>query len=220
VHTDDPMHLWGNLFEYLLVSCCIFRFTVRKTERRIAYALILLAAPFIISYASIVAFASIEINTLGFSGVVAAFIGYFVYVFYEYIKTRYIPTLNFSFPMIVLSTNLVIVILRYYLSLVLWSVPLILMLALWFIMWRKEILSGGKQAKEKYKKMPLGKKMENLSAYFFAFYFLFFAFPPMLAPPAEGAVVNVIAHFAGYLFGFFVPLLIFDSLPIVGKLRK
>ena len=215
VHTDDPWHLWGNIFTYMLVILYIFKFATNKREVYIVSAIFFFILPFFVSYSSIVAFQEVPINSLGFSGIIAAFIGFFPYVFYRYIKNAYSLKFNFSFPFSIAIISLMIAIVFDYPSLILYTLVLLLSLLPFIYTYRKELSPALNIFQNKLKELRKSNMLYKLGIYCFyavAFFLLFFSFEGLIKPPTKENFSNIIAHFVSYIFGFFFPLLVFEPL--------
>ena len=213
VHTDDPLHLWGNIFVYILIILYIFKFSTNKREIYIVSAIFFFILPFIISYSSIVALQNIPINSLGFSGIITAFIGYFPYVFYRYVKRTYSQKFNFSFPLSIVMISLLIAIIFDYPSLMLYAVILFLSLLPFIYAYRRELSMVFNAFHQKLEELEKSNMLYRLAVYGFyavAFFLLFVSLKELIEPPTVNDFSNIIAHFVSYLFGFFVPLVTFE----------
>ena len=213
VHTDDPLHLWGNITSYLIVILYIFKFSTNKKETYAISATFFFFLPFVISYASIMAFNGANINTLGFSGIVAAFIGYFPYVFYRYVKSTYSQKFNFSFPMAIGMISLLIALIFDYPTLTLYIAVILLSLLPFIYTYRKEFSMVLDEFQHKLKELKKSNMLNRIAFYGFyavGFFLLFFSLRGLIKPPTKEDFSNIIAHFVGYFFGFFVPLATFE----------
>ena len=202
----DPWHLLGNIIYYELAICCILLYRTNKQEIYIAYTLFLTILPFLISYASLWALKGEKTNALGFSGIVAAFRGYFVYVFYRYVKIKYISTLNFSVVITIGIFNIGIAILQYYPQLLFVGILALSVIIIPVYIWWQEIIDAREIIKNRLK-----SNKWLIIPYFFTFILLLFAYS-LLKPSMTKQQINVVAHFVGYIFGFFFPLLVFEPL--------
>ena len=214
VHTDDPAHLWVNVFFYELTLFCILKYSTNKNEVYIASAIFFFALPFVISLTSLNILYGMNIYLLGFSGIVAGFMGYFVYVIYRYVKKHYIHKLNYTFVLLILSINVSFGVIFYYRELILW-IPILfisILICVWlywkyFKIYFRRMMNIIKEPRKALEKISF----ISLLCYTITFFLLFMAFVYMIKPPGPNDSTNSYAHFVGYMFGVFVPLIFFEA---------
>jgi len=103
-------HLVSNLGAYLLLILLILNFETNKKEFHFFSIFAFLIFPFIIYPTTIFFFYLFKITnfppTLGFSGIVALFNGYFIYCLYKYLKKNAFKDLKLGFIIFLLLFNI------------------------------------------------------------------------------------------------------------------
>lgn len=109
---QNLMHLLGNLGGYFLLVILILNLDPNKKEFHWFSTFAFLIFPFVIYPIIKLSFNLFKITnfppTLGFSGIVALFNGYFIYCLYKYLKTNAFRNLKLSFVLFLLTFNIVI----------------------------------------------------------------------------------------------------------------
>ena len=105
-------HLLGNLGAYFLLIILILNLEPNKKEFHWFSIFAFLVFPFVIYPITKLSFNLFGIinfpSTLGFSGIVALFNGYFIYCLYKYLKTKAFKNLKLSFVFFLLIFNITI----------------------------------------------------------------------------------------------------------------
>ena len=213
---SDASHLAGNLFTYLVIMFLIFNVEVCRSLFRRMALIIFIILPIVLSLSDIYLSKIIHssLPTLGFSGVVAGWVGYFAYSAYNHIKRLHNISLNMNFLCLVFLINASAVALSYG-ELLLAFVSLVSSIILAYLN-RKGLLAlvrvlvpflrtGGDERMVKFY-----KNVVFLLSIFFVF--SLFALVPR-TPRMDSAIVNTTAHYIGYVFGLFVPTAVETLLP-------
>ena len=211
VHVD-LLHFLGNLLSYLIVIFLLFNLETNKNIFYKSSFLIFIILPFISSFLVIRYLPSALPPSLGFSAIVAAFMGYLVYSAFAYIKKYYCPQTNIFLIYLILIINLMMV--AYNLSTPdIFQIIIVLILVILFYFNRIVIKEVGKQMVIKFKNRLTQNLIKSLVynylLFLASFYFIFFL--PYLIPSKiilGKSIINIFAHYIGYLFGLFVPIII------------
>ena len=206
VHTDF-FHFLSNLTSYLFIVFLLFNIETNKKNLYVASFLFLIPLPFILSLAATHTFPVKMLQ--GFSGIVSAFMGYFLYATYLFIKRRYPHHIDISFLYLLFITNCLIVTLLNLRNLLLFFV---ILCCFSYLGYTNRIFIKEFTAKSLIHLKKL--KLEITPLYsFFIFIFslyslilgLYFLVPKQLVSVA-GFVASPI-HYLGFLFGYFIPQL-------------
>ena len=221
LHRDLP-HLILNLICYLIIMFLIFN--LETTKKRLYSMLIigLFAIPFIL-FAGI--FAGIKILILlkiinknippglGFSGIVCFFLGYLLFVSYEYCKTRYYSRLRYHLIYIVLIPNIVLwLIFNNLLNKNIIYLLLITTIVLEVALVRSNFNGLKKVYNGILLEITTKNKQRKINWYKFIIFILVIAFNLSLTIiiPKEirvKGIINTPVHFLGYLLGIFIPFI-------------
>lgn len=203
-------HLVGNLIPYFLVMFAIFNFeTSKKRFYKMCVADFVLI-PFIL-FAVMEIFVKIYHMTippmLGFSGICAFLIGYFTYTIYRYLKNIF-TNLKLDFLMLLLLANV------FY-----WLIVSGLVLASIIAAFAISLLMCNN--KEFFKEVfaeisdTITSKKDHITSEFYkalkwtlAIAFIFSL--NLLIPQRiliDGAMINILEHYVGYLFGIGLPII-------------
>jgi len=205
---SDFMHLAENLIAYLLVMCLIIKFETNKSNFYKTAGFLFLILPFIISITLL--FIPLQ-NALGFSGIVVGLFGYFVYVTYRYIKDIWKLNAGISFIYLIFCINAFIGVrswlvndLTYLALILLILVSLILFYYNCFLI--KDIIDLLKL------KIQQGLSTCGLLTFILAVVVLFCSLPLLIQVTFEnGNLTNALAHYIGYIFGVFFPVVFLET---------
>ena len=223
LHITLP-HLTENLAYYFLIISFIFVFDMKTNKRMlfINFPLIFFILPIVSSLSTIAVFSYFDVNipAEGFSAVVAGLLGYLPFSFFKFVKTYYKVDLESSlrqllFPILLL--NLVVIPIAYGSYMLLQSVFITALIIALLIIY----VSHFKDVKSDYLKifqLVRSKKLFTSSALSISIILIYcgsiFLYPQSLV--IKGSVVNIVAHYVGYIFGFIVP----PCVSIVSNKRK
>ncbi len=204
----DYAHYLDNITLYFVLVYLFFNIEISKRRFYILSAVFLLVAPFVVSGVSIVRppFEDVQ-NSMGFSGVVSAYLGYLPVVVYYRLKESYSLRLNPTFVLIFII-----------LSFALWMLgnpraPAYLKLfflasAGFLILINREPLAAVYSIIEEKRTTIRASKnlMRALRASFvFSATVVFLVFPIQIIVPLQFSsthyLPNWVAHYAGYCFG-------------------
>ncbi|NMX21828.1 hypothetical protein C5S30_05240 [ANME-1 cluster archaeon GoMg4] len=207
---ENLKHLIDNLFGYLFIIFLLFNIEVNKRFLNFISLLNFILLPIILSLLMIYYLPKNSPPVLGFSGIVSAFTGYLLYSTYAYIKHNYYSYLNHYFIVLLFMVNVIILSIYNPIMHILLIPSLILTIALLYLNIKpiKEIIS-------KLILLP-HQLIEQISIWIYKFTIFsltfFFIFSLWIFLPYNikigSALINTLAHYSGYVFGVFVPMLI------------
>ncbi len=205
------LHFLGNVLAYFFIIFLILNF---ETNRKLLYTtslLMFLIMPFVSSFLLIRLFPTLP-PSLGFSAIVAGFMGYLVYSSYKYVKIFFYTKINLFLLYLVLMINLIVVAYNlktpFRFQLFIFAISIILVyfnkIAIKEI-WKQIIL--------KTKNLLIEKLIRRLIYYYLLFVLTIFSifYLPNLIPSniiEGGSLINIFSHYIGYIFGLFVPIII------------
>ena len=203
-HTDLS-HLAVNMLLYAIYLTLAFSIMSDINRFRLFGLSAFLVVPFL-SSSMLTKFYPVNGNALGFSGIVAALMGYYIYPLYEYLKKQYMPELDlYRFVISVFAINILI-----------WSLftpgILIILLALFLLM-----ISGLHLIKDikiffihYLAKYPDEQKMTQIKAVIRDSIYISSAFAITLIIPKNITIsygsINLLGHAIGYMYGLLLPL--------------
>ncbi|MEA1984289.1 MAG: hypothetical protein U9N13_01390 [Euryarchaeota archaeon] len=209
-------HITINLLGYYVTIFLIFTLRGDRLKFYINMGMIFLVLPVVLSTLSIV----YNQNTgygMGLSVIGAGLKGYLLYSVYDFVKHEWKIPLDKSFVYLVCLFNLLILSLTYH-----WIGVTVVLSALMFVtgyLCKNGILQILQRIILNYEccKNSHNSKHRNLFQLetFLLILVYLFGISPSLFPAniisAEGVVTGIFAHYIGYIFGIFVPLLIVDK---------
>jgi membrane associated rhomboid family serine protease len=198
-------HFFANLAMYLIVIFVLFNI---ETDKKMFYrisALLFIALP-IVSSLSIIYFLPQLKNTVGFSAVVAGFLGYLLYATYNYAKRSLKAKISSNSVTALFGLNVAISAFDLG-SLITGAACLVI--ALYFIYTeRKGISDLSRRMRlriKDYRKQGI-RRYAMMTLFFIAWIALLFWLIALLYMNVEnGTMTNIFAHYVGYMFGLFVP---------------
>lgn len=207
IHTDFS-HLLNNLVGYLLIIFLLFNV---ETNRKMLYKISLsnfIILPFIISLSTIYFLPQLQ-TSQGFSAIVLAFTGYLLFSIFLYLKDNYHQKLNYTFLWLLLMINFTIWSIFSEIGFLLVLIPITLILLFCNRNSIKEILIQMKSEFYKLSRQNFIRRAYNILIFLLTFVFIFslWKFLPTKIITKIGAI-NIVAHYLGYCFGVFVPILI------------
>ena len=207
LHTDVP-HMLSNLIAYLLVMALIFFFDY-QTHKKMLYVnmlLLFLLLPIVTSLLNIVSLIEYNVNVFlkGFSAITAGVFGYLAYSLFHYIRERYQVVYKrsvFQLMWLIIYVNLAMISLIYEYYLI--AIVIIFLILLTLMNTYSDYLEI----------LNVLRKIDFLprTILFFGFLLSLLAVVPGLFPEnvqQNGMVVNVYAHYIGYIFGFGIPAIV------------
>ena len=218
VHSNFD-HFFENIAMYYVAIILIFNFATKQTSHMFSgwiFTISIFAIlPFLLSIVTL-EYINIPISSQGFSGIVAAFIGYIIYTMYNFLKTNYDENINPNFICLILMINVLLTLPN------LDSAPevyliICLIIAVLLYMQKNSIVkfitSAKKENKQKSRKqLSLPAQFYLIISYSFLILSLFLL--PSLIPKNvfnDHMITNTMAHYTGYVFGIFIPLIIEHS---------
>jgi hypothetical protein len=204
LHTNLE-HFESNLLSYFIIMLLLFNIETNKKRFYIAALGVFTIIP-LISSSFIILFLSRINPSLGFSAIVAGFLGYFVYDLYAYVKQKYSPRLNYNFLGLLFMLNV-------FVWSVSWSNSNLILISLIAILWfLHSTIPAIKETLSKVmprKKPPLKEAFHRsflimlpLAVAIFGMYILI----PRDVITGQGNSINIMAHFIGYLCGLVLSL--------------
>lgn len=208
LHTDLS-HLLSNLVMYLMLMVFVFSFDALTNQKMLFVNMLLLfvVLPFVASFANIVGFLFIGLNQpcFGFSAVVAGLFGYLAFSLLHYIRDYHGVVFHrsiFQLLWFILYINLALIAVIY--GFYLGAVVIGVLIGLSFYYTYADLL----------KIFQLGKTLQSRFHRVLIVLGLFFClstvtqalFPEQVV--VDGMVVNILAHYVGYMVGFFVPAVV------------
>lgn len=207
-------HFFFNIVIYFIVIFLIFNL---ETDRKFFYKSILvifLLLPFISSSTTLLEAVYLKPNlqiSEGFSAIVSGIIAYLIYSLYFYLKKFYSKSLKMSFAGLLFAINGLV-----YVSSINSMSSIILFILLIALIYHNKnplkYLYNGLEIKTKeLSKMGFFERMYKLFIALFVIFFTTLSLTSLLTYGVNlqtGAETDVLAHYAGYLVGFFAPLII------------
>lgn len=218
-HSDLP-HLVNNLGSYLIIMFLLFNIEINKRFFYLVSSLNFTVVPILSSFIIIHYFPLFP--ALGFSAISSAFNGYLLYSVYAYLKKTYYSELTYLFPLLLLMINVTICLIYSFRMITRFTIALIVTLFFFYHEWGsiKEILG---QLILKYKQSK-GEKFFRVYNFLIFCTTLAFIFSLWSLMPPEikigSNIVNVSAHYFGYCFGVFTPILIDIVMKGVSRIQK
>lgn len=213
-------HFIDNFISYYIVCFIIFNFETKKNDFHVYSIFMFFLLPWIISMVSITVI-QLPVNFQGFSGITSSLLGYLAYVIYKHLKIFYLNSINTNFLYTIFLFNLYLVLPHipansYHYGLILISIIFLLYLQkniLRYVYVRLKSIFSDTNDWVSILRTFLIKPVGILSSFYFlvlfvsTFVFLFYL--PNLVPEDQlnnGRLINSLAHYIGYGFGIFMPL--------------
>jgi|GEM_PF-2430318 len=205
---QDLFHLLGNLVSYLFVIFLLFNFEVNKKLFYKTSISIFLILPFVSSFLIIYRFPYLP-PSLGFSAIVAGFMGFLIFSAFRYIKNFYYTKSNYFLLYLILIINLIFVERNLHASFNFQIFTLIILAILLFLN-RITIKEIGKKFIQDIKdSRNFGVFLYNYVLLVLSIIFIFFL--PNLIPSkitVGNSIINIASHYIGYIFGLFISIII------------
>lgn len=207
LHTEY-FHLISNLILYLLVMPFIFFFDYR-TNRKMLYVnmiLLFMILPLVTSLLNIMSFTLYEITLpiKGFSAIAAGLFGYIVYSLLHYIREHHKVVFKrsvFQLMWLIISVNLLMISVIYSYHLV--TIVILFLILISLMNTYQDYL----RIIRKIQLITFLPKTILLFGFFFSLLTVVTVFFPGELQQGE-TLVNIYAHYTGYIFGFTVPSII------------
>jgi len=208
IHSNLLNHLIPNLIIYLLLMLIIFKL---ETDKKLFYKVMIslfILLPFLVSLYLI---KFLPLSTQGFSAITSGIMGYFLYVFYRYVRKNYDKKINSDFLLLLIVINAFLVLITHRIwswSSLMFAIALIYVykarLNLKKIFWIL-FLDFKNICKSKY-----SIKLYKISIFVLSIYFLFSlsTILPVDIRIENNNVINIASHYFGYVFGICIPLII------------
>jgi hypothetical protein len=214
----DLLHFMSNLVFYLLIMIFIFTFDA-LTNRKMLFVnlpLLFIVLPIVSSLVNVIIFSYLDSNlpSKGFSAIVAGVFGYLAFSTLHFIKVYYDVKFEksiFQLMGVIFYINLLILslIYGYYLAVI-----ALLVLVVISIIYTKNDIKLIFFLLRRLKRSA--RVMIFVSFYFCLFVGVLGLFPGNLKN--SGSLVNILAHYVGYMFGFIVPAAV--SMYVIGRRKK
>ncbi len=204
-------HFLGNLISYLIVIFLLFNLETNRILFYRSSLLIFIILPFVSSFLVISIFPSLP-PSLGFSAIVAGFMGYLVYSVFRYIKEFYYPQINNFFLYLILMINLIVVANNLGTPIT-FQIFILSILIILIYLNRVAIKEIGKIMMLKFKDLFSQKSVGRLIYKYLLFILIIisiFNLPNLIPSKIKigSSIINIFSHYVGYLFGLFIPLII------------
>lgn len=223
---NDIRHLIQNILGYWLMLFFIFNIEEKGRFFYLASSLNFILAPFIISLIVVHAFPINFPPSLGFSGISYAFFGYLLYSFYNWIKKKCYPELNYSFIFSFIFLNILIflilsiifipntsLLLFLLMRFLCYDLRLFILLLMLLLVTLFLIYVNMRPVKEVFTKLFYkAKSNKNLNILIMGYimvviFMLMNLFWLILVIDEQSMSTNTLAHLVGYLFGVIMPIL-------------
>jgi len=211
LHADIP-HLASNLFAYFLVVPFIFYFDYKTNRKMLTANLLLLFVllPVVNSLVNIISFAEYDINLpmKGFSAIAAGFFGYLAYSLLHFIREQYKVKFKrsiFQLMWLILFINLALISLIYGYLIVAIVIGVLIVLNVY------NTTDDFKEILNLLSRLDFFNRPILLGGFLFSMLFVVFGLFPVNLQQGT-SLVNIYAHYVGYIFGFFVPAIISEYL--------
>jgi hypothetical protein len=206
-------HILGNMIFYLLFIFIIFNLEKHKNNFYISSIFGFIFLPFIVYYLQKVTFPYFNISlehSIGFSAITSFFAGYVIFATYSYIK-NYLPEINYKFINFILFLNIAFwALIGNYIKIMLLAFSLVVLSVLFDKTHFKKILI---HIKEEIIFSNIGNNKKRIcQILFFSLLIGVLLIMPSLIPnniKIGNNTINIVAHFLGYIFGIYAPLIIF-----------
>lgn len=204
----DLLHLLGNLLAYLFVIFLLFNYEINKQNFYKSSFLIFIILPFVSSFLIIYRFPYLP-PSIGFSAIVAGFMGYFIFSVYKYISNFYYKQSNYFLLYLILIINLVFVVRNLHASLYFQIFTIIIFVILLFL--NKITIKEIGIKLYKILKKRCGIRIFYYNCFVFILSILFIFFLPNLIPSkvtVGNSIINIPSHYLGYIFGLFTSIIV------------
>ncbi len=213
-------HYFSNMVNYFLVMFIIINIENNKKRLYFSFIVTFVLLPFLISLSHLYFLENITYS-YGFSGIVSFYIGYIIYLTYEFIKNRFIPALNVWFVWLIVGINFLLTYFIWRNISLLMMATVLLVISLIFIkpsfpqvintlgkITKRTIVSFDKSSKETYKAIYIVITV----IYLFSLPMLLY-FDPTRKP-------NILAHYVGWITGIIIPMIYIECLTIINYIKK
>jgi len=198
-HTNF-LHFIGNLSQYVAIMFLIFCIEPKKTTFRKASLVILLAFPLLLTASEL--YLAPKLGGLGFSGLLAAFLGYLPYSAYNYLKEKGVPLKSY-FLVLLMLLNFGIMILTWQNIAISQYLMVLVGVLLLAYSGRTGLIALAKFLRQQHQKFKSDKAL-----YFIPMLIAVLASVYMLSLAAivpqninqDGQTVNILVHYLGYAF--------------------
>lgn len=201
-------HLIDNLVNYLFIIFLLFNVEV---NRELFYTVSLLNFTMLPILSSLLVISLIPNvpPAQGFSAVVSAFIGYFLYSVYMHIKSNYYQQLESSFFGLLIMVNFLVWSIFTEIRLLVLLLPITLYLGYANMESVREILIQIKAKQKQLKRQNPYTRFYNVSIFLFTIFFMFSFWTLIPSKIIVGRrLINIFAHYTGYCFGAAIPFLV------------
>ncbi len=205
----------ANLINYFILIFLIFNIETNKKIFYISSFLIFIVLPFISSLSDVY-FMPYPLKIWGFSAIVAGFMGYFLYAVYNYLKSVLNIPVKGEFLLLLLVINFSIVGIfnsrAPIFAKIVWAI-----ISIAFLLINLKTLNGiYKHYIKEFKELAnylLIKRLYRVFFFLLAFICLFSLHRLIPLEIKKGnIIINILAHYVGYLFGLAIPLVIEKAL--------
>jgi hypothetical protein len=208
----DLFHLLSNLIIYLVIMFLILNFTTNKKHFNWNILSIFIDVPIITSLAYLYLI-DLQLISYGFSSIVSALIGFFLYTVYSYLKNSY-QSLDYNFIWLILLINFFLI--SIYLNVGHLLMAFIFMMVVILVYLNKTFI---KEQVNNLKGLgAIRKKSKELDTLRFEYYVLLitlaivFLFPFYIIVPPDPTqgdfIANSLSHYIGYIYGIITPIVI------------
>ena len=202
-------HLGNNLGVYLLVMFAIFNIVIDKPLFYQVSAVLFTVLPIVLSMLMLWFLPNLP-PAQGFSAIGSGFIGYLIYAVYSFLKNNFKFIKQSLFSLILMLNFLTLVIIKNFDTKIVALIALIT--GIYLVINYKDILALAKEGQVYYNKIPKGVHLEIIyKSSIFASCFIFTIALPFIIPAtivSNGIITNTIGHYIGWIFGFFVPIIL------------
>lgn len=210
VHVD-LLNFLGNFLSYFFIIFVLFNLETNKNLFYRSSFLIFIILPFVSSFLIINILPPTLPPSMGFSAIVAGFMGYLVYSAFRYIKMFYYMKVNYFFLYWIMIINLAAVAYNLHTP-ILFQIFILFISVILLYLNKTAINEIGKQIILRIKEC-LAQKLIGLLFYNYLVFVLsivsMFALPTLIPSNITigSSIINILSHYIGYLFGLFVPII-------------
>ncbi|WP_172633388.1 rhomboid family intramembrane serine protease [Methanosalsum zhilinae] len=205
------LHFFDNILAYVVIIPIIFLLRTNRKRFYVDMVLIFSLTPFMVSFFTVM-FVPAR-TSLGFSGIVAALIAYYLFSVYEFTQKQLRVCLNYSVLILIFGFSFLFVLIQYALAGYA-VIDYIILLSFLLLLLLPDSLKEMARAYRSMKKMSHQKKGKitviMISVFMFVSYSLaiilfLILFPLELATPT--GQTNILGHLIGYCAGLILPIL-------------
>lgn len=198
-HTNFQ-HFIGNLIQYIVIAFLIFCIETKKTAFRRISLIILIVFPFLLTASQM--YLAPKLGGLGFSGLLAAFLGYLPFSAYNYLKEKGVPLKSY-FLVLIMLVNFGIMILTWQNIAI--SQYLMVLIGVLLLVYsdRSGLVALAKFTRQQHQKFKSDKAMYSIPMLIAVLASVYMFSLAAIVPQninQGGQTINILVHYLGYAF--------------------